>query len=186
MYISLLEACHKSCCGIYQAWRKHARNRTPSYSFRHALVALLPHACCGAGRFKAARGSRQNNAPMHAAIWPPESPMGPRLWRDRVARSPARSLWLFFCHGWWMPSWEPHPAGICEQKHSSWEEHMWTYKLSEHQIRGWIAVSASGSCDQGSRKRNVFFSQTPVRSQHPDSGFIERERERQRHVYVCK
>ena len=47
------------------------------------------------------------------------------------------------------------------KKHSSGEEHTLEHKLSEHQIRGWIAVSVVGLQGEGLRKRNVF-SQTPV------------------------
>ena len=50
---------------------------------------------------------------------------------------------------------------VSVKKHSSGENNMWEDKLSECQIRGWIAVSAAAFQGQGSHKRNDF-SQTPV------------------------
>ena len=51
-------------------------------------------------------------------------------------------------------------TGVCEQKHSSGEEHGCENKCSEHQIRGWIAVSAAGLHSKGLRKRSVVFADT--------------------------
>ena len=49
---------------------------------------------------------------------------------------------------------------LCK-KHSSGEEYTLTYLLSDHQIRGWRAVSAAGLHGKGLRKGSDF-SQTPV------------------------
>ena len=48
-------------------------------------------------------------------------------------------------------------------------------RLSEHQSRGWNAVSAAGLLDQGSGKRN-FFSQTPVLQEPTLLGMIDEMR----------
>ena len=55
----------------------------------------------------------------------------------------------------------PVDTDICEQKHSSGKWCTLEAFLSEHQFRGWRAVSAAGLHGQGSSKRSVF-SQTPV------------------------
>ena len=47
------------------------------------------------------------------------------------------------------------------KKHSSREDDLWEDRLSEHQIRGWIEVSAKELPGEGSHERSVF-SQTPV------------------------
>ena len=46
------------------------------------------------------------------------------------------------------------------KKHSSGEWYTLEYKLSERQIRGWIAVSAAGLQGKGSLKRSVCFTDT--------------------------
>ena len=55
-------------------------------------------------------------------------------------------------------------AVVCDKRkkeNSSGEEDVWKHFLSEHQIRGWRAVSAAGLQGNGSHERSVF-SQTPV------------------------
>ena len=47
------------------------------------------------------------------------------------------------------------PTGACEKKYPSREEDLWEERLSEHRIRGRIAVSAAGLQGKGSNKRNV-------------------------------
>ena len=44
---------------------------------------------------------------------------------------------------------------VSVKKHSSGEKDRWEDRLSEHQIRGWRAVSTAGLHDQGSHKRSV-------------------------------
>ena len=51
-------------------------------------------------------------------------------------------------------------TGVCEQKQSSGEKHMWEGELSERQLRGWGAVSASDLHGKGSPKRNALFTGT--------------------------
>ena len=48
-------------------------------------------------------------------------------------------------------------AGVCE-KHSSGEEDRWEDEISEHHIRGWIAVSAARLHGQGWHKMYVLFT----------------------------
>ena len=60
------------------------------------------------------------------------------------------------------PRFQTFTTGVCEKKtRTSGEEYTLEHKLSEHQIRGWIAVSAVGLQGEGLRRRSVF-SQTPV------------------------
>ena len=53
---------------------------------------------------------------------------------------------------------------MSEQKHSSGEENPVEDRLSEHRIGGWRAVSAAGLHGRGSHKRNVFFTDTGIKS----------------------
>ena len=57
---------------------------------------------------------------------------------------------------------------VSMKKHTSGEEDMWENQISKHQLRGRIEVCAAELQGEGSRKRIVSFSQTPVREKTYD------------------
>ena len=69
---------------------------------------------------------------------------------------------LSFCQPWRQVANSYSDKRCLWREHSSGEEYYQEDRLSEHQIRGWIAVSAEGLQGQGSPtiSKGVLFSQT--------------------------
>ena len=99
----------------------------------------------------------------------PSPPLRSRNW----AGFPGITRWLrvIRVEDWFLKPVEV--AGVVEgvipvsvKKHSSGESYIWEYRLSEHQIRAWRAVSATGSQGKGLHKMS-FLANISMCAHHP-------------------